>query len=225
MPNPTASVRQAVAGLLFDAGCVSARIDEPFRLPSGWASPVYMDCRRLISFPAIRRAIVGHALDLLRADGALDEVASIVGAETSGIALAAWLAAELEMPLQYVRKKPVGHSRVEGVLAHGSRVLLVDDLMAAGQSKVTFLRALADAGADVKDLFVVFDYATFSAERLPGLAGVRVHGLATWADVLAVARQRGALGARACEELEAFLADPAGWSQVHGGIGTSPAFA
>ena len=57
---------KAVATVLLDTGCVSARVDEPFRLPSGWASPVYMDCRRLISFPQVRRSLVAMGLQLLR---------------------------------------------------------------------------------------------------------------------------------------------------------------
>ena len=66
-----------VAAKLIDAGCVSVRTDEPFRLPSGWASPVYMDCRRLISFPAIRRELVGLDVDMLKARGRLDGLASV----------------------------------------------------------------------------------------------------------------------------------------------------
>ena len=66
-----------VAAKLIDAGCVSVRTDEPFRLPSGWASPVYMDCRRLISFPAIRRELVGLGVDMLKARGRLDGLASV----------------------------------------------------------------------------------------------------------------------------------------------------
>src|SRR3546814_13334848 len=102
--------------------CVTARTDEPFRLPSGWASPVYIDCRRLISFPAVRRDIVRRAQVLLQAKGALDGVASVVGGEASGIALAAGLAGALDLPLQSVRKMHVGESQAEGVLQAGSKV-------------------------------------------------------------------------------------------------------
>jgi len=211
-----------VAGILLDAGCVDARVDEPFRLPSGWASPVYMDCRRLISFPEMRRVVVDRALDLLRAENALTGVVSIAGGEASGIALAAWLADRLDLPLQYVRKKPIGLKHIEGVLRPGSHVLLVDDLMAAGQSKRTFIRALADGGATVSDMIIVFDYATFSSDNMLASRGVRVHALATWVDILAVAKERDTLGKRARDELEAFIDSPGRWSETHGGISESP---
>ena len=61
-----ASTAEDVARSLLAAGCIEVHTDEPFRLPSGWASPVYMECRRLISFPDLRRQLVRYALDLLR---------------------------------------------------------------------------------------------------------------------------------------------------------------
>ena len=208
---------KAVAAALLDAGCVTARTDEPFRLPSGWASPVYIDCRRLISFPDLRRDIVRRAQALLAAKGALQGISSVVGGEASGIALAAWLAEALNLPMQYVRKKQAGQSQVEGVLEPGSKVLLVDDMMAGGQSKLRFCQALSACGAHVGDLFIVFDYGTFPTDQLLAPLGVEVHALATWEDVLAVARERGDFSGPVLDELADFLHDPAAWSRDRGG--------
>lgn len=216
--NTSRHVGSTVARALLRAGCVTMRADEPFRLPSGWASPVYMDCRRLISFPYLRRELVRLGLDRLKAAGCLDGVAAVAGGEASGIALAAWMAEALGLPLQYVRKKLVGRTQVEGVVEPGSRVLLVDDLMAAGHSKARFCRALAAAGATVRDVFVVFDYGAFPTRELLDPLGVTVHALATWADVLAVAREDGSFGRSALAEAEDFLGDPPRWSHEHGGI-------
>lgn len=221
--HPSSHDARTVAAALLDAGCVTVRTDEPFRLPSGWASPVYMDCRRLISFPALRRDLVARGLQRLKEAGALENIASVAGGEASGIALAAWFAQALDLPMQYVRKKQVGHSQVVGVTAAGGKILLVDDVMAGGQSKVRFCKALAAAGAQVEDLFVVFDYDAFPTKPLLDSLGVTVHALATWRDILAVARERGAFDARALDEIEEFLRNPPGWSQAHGGLGSGQA--
>lgn len=93
---------------LLSSGCIEVHTDEPFRLPSGWALFVHIECRRLISFPEIRRNLVRDALNLLRKRGCLDHVSAIAGAEASGIALAAWIANELDRPMQYVRKQRKG---------------------------------------------------------------------------------------------------------------------
>lgn len=219
-PDSNVDVGKTVARALLRAGCVSARMDEPFRLPSGWASPVYMDCRRLISFPQTRRLLVARGIEMLRARGCLDDVAAVVGGESSGIALGAWVAEALDLPLAYVRKKPVGGSQIEGVIHAGDRVLLVDDLMAAGHSKQKFCAALTAAGARVHDVLVIFDYGTFPTADLLRSLGLRVHALAQWTDVLHVAREDGSLESKALDDIEAFLADPTAWSQAHGGIGT-----
>jgi orotate phosphoribosyltransferase len=217
--NSAGSQAQSVAAVLLDAGCVKVRTDEPFRLPSGWASPVYMDCRRLISFPAVRRDLVARGLQLLEDKGALKGIASVVGGEARGIALAAWMADALNLPMQYVRKKQAGQSQIEGLIKPGDKVLLVDDMMAAGHSKVKFCKALAAAGATVQDLFIIFDYGSFPTSQLLAPLGVTVHALATWRDVLVVARERGDIDARVLDELEEFLNDPPRWSQAHGGLG------
>lgn len=190
-------------------------------MPSGWASPVYMDCRRLISFPLARRELMAHGLALLKQRGCLDGVDAIAGAEASGIAFAAWMADTLELPLVYVRKQTRGlglASQMVGVTPASGRLLLVDDLLAAGTSKANFVRAITSAGASVKDIFVIFDYSTFQVEALLEPLKVAVHSLASWPDVLAVARERGDFDSQALGELEAFLAYPARWSAAHGGI-------
>lgn len=217
--DPILGSGAAIAARLIDAGCVTVRSDEPFRLPSGWASPVYMDCRRLISFPETRRALVAAGLRQLESDGALSGLTAVAGGESSGIALAAWIADALNLPLQYVRKRGTGANRVEGVVLKDMKVLLVDDLLAAGASKAGFVGALRARGARVQDLFVVFDYSVLGAGSLLDSLDLRLHALANWRDVLTAAEARNDFGREARIELAQFLENPSAWSTAHGGIG------
>ena len=215
-----ARVAKDVSLALLSSGCIELHTDEPFRLPSGWASPVYIECRRLISFPEIRRNLVRDALNLLRKRGCLDHVSAIAGAEASGIALAAWIANELDLPMQYVRKqrKGLGPGRqVVGVVHPGESVLLVDDLMSGGRSIVNCSLAIAETELLVKDVFVIFDYNTFPTKNVFDTMGLTVHSLATWQDILEAARESATFQTRELAELETFLADPVQWSHVHGG--------
>lgn len=221
------ALTESVARALLEAGCVHFRHDEPFRLPSGWASPVYIDCRRLIAFPKLRRELVSRGVALLASKGRLDGIDAVVGAESSGIAFGAWIAEELDLPLLYVRKEPKGlgpASQVEGVVSRGDRVLLVDDMMAAARSKRNFCEALSTAGAVVSDIFVVFDYDTFPTATKLAPWKLEIHALANWKDILACARTMNSVAAESLNELESFLSDPTGWSQRHGGIGREIAF-
>ena len=103
-------------------------------------------------------------------------------------------------------------AQIEGDLAEGSRVLLVEDLATDGGSKVRFIDALRKAGARVEDTYVVFHYGIFaeSWETLSKL-DVRLHALATWWDVLNAARNGTTFTTEQLDSVEAYLEDPDGW--------------
>ena len=93
---------------------------------------------------------------------------AVAGGETAGIPFAAWMADRLGLPMLYVRKKPKGFGRntqIEGNVTEGQRVLLVEDMTSDGGSKVTFCKALRDAGTTVDHVFVVFFYGIFPESR------------------------------------------------------------
>jgi len=225
MPPTAAAGRfgRPTARLLLDIKAVNFRPAEPYRLTSGWVSPVYIDCRKVISFTEARRRIVAMAVGTLGEAVDWASVDMVAGGETAGIPYAAWIAEAVSLPMLYVRKKPKGFGRdaqIEGDLAEGRRVLLVEDLATDGASKLVFVNALRTAGAAVSDAFVVFFYGVFAgAEADLAREGVRLHYLATWRDVLAEAEAGGDFPPDAIAGVRDFLADPVGWSAARGGRG------
>ncbi|WP_306119279.1 MULTISPECIES: orotate phosphoribosyltransferase [unclassified Roseitalea] len=221
-----AVISETVAKMLLEIEAVHFRADEPFTFTSGLASPVYIDCRKLISYPRIRSAVMDFAASVVFRNVGFEQFDAVAGGETAGIAFAAWFADRLGLPMQYVRKQPKGFGRdaqIEGALAEGARVLLVEDLTTDGGSKLKFAEAIARAGADVTDTFAVFYYDIFpdTPARLEA-AGMRLHYLATWWDILEVARNSRALPAETIAEVESFLKAPVEWSANHGGISELP---
>src|SRR5207249_3534335 len=108
------------------------------------ASPVYIDCRKLISFPRLRRTLTDFAASTILRDIGFESIDTVAGGETAGIPYAAWISDALMLPMQYIRKKPKGFGRnaqIEGYLEEGSRTLLVEDLTTDGRSKVNFANA------------------------------------------------------------------------------------
>ncbi|HIJ64234.1 MAG TPA: orotate phosphoribosyltransferase [Rhodospirillaceae bacterium] len=209
------------ARILLEIGAVNFRPEEPYTLTSGWNSPVYVDMRRVISFPRARRKIAEmSAAAITRAVG-FESVDAVAGGETAGIPYAAWISDILSLPMLYVRKQPKGFGRnaqIEGRMKDGDRVLLVEDLASDGASKVNFCQALRLAGADVKHTFVVFFYGVFpGAMKTLEEIGVDMLYLANWWDVLDVAEQGGYFDKPALEEVRKFLHDPIAWSAHHGG--------
>lgn len=215
-------IARRTAEILLDIEAVSFRPADPFTHSSGRLSPSYIDCRRIISFPDERSEINKMAIERLAGDlgataGALPFDA-IAGGETAGIPFAAWIADALNLPMLYVRKKPKGFGRmaqIEGDMAPGTRVLLVEDLATDGGSKVVFIDAIRAAEGKIDTTFVVFHYGIFAAST-DGLAalGVQLSALATWRDVLAVARDRQSFSDAELASVEAYLNDPSEWQPL-----------
>jgi orotate phosphoribosyltransferase len=214
-----------MARLLFQADAIQVNRTRPFMLAAGWASPVYVDCRRLIGDPQVRTAVIDLALgNLQRRFGSALPFDAIVGGETAGIPWATWLAARLGRPLRYVRKRPLGigrNAQVEGGPVESMRVLLVDDLTTDASTKAAFVRGLRTAGATVADGLVIFSHDVFpgSAERL-ALLGLALRALSTWDDILRFDDNHPTLETLDRVEIGHFLGDPAGWSLMHGGRAT-----
>lgn len=207
-PPPTAPSARAAAAELCRIGAVQVNAETPFRLTSGRLSPVYVDCRRIISFPESRRILLDLAESLL-ADVAFDMIA---GGESAGIPFAAMLAERLNLPMVYVRKsaKEFGKGRrIEGQIRAGAKTLLVEDMMTDGGSKKLFIDALREEEMVCEDLFVFFRYGSFpKGEAELRAEGVNIHALACWEDIFAVCD----LDDGAVNTAREFLANPDGWS-------------
>jgi orotate phosphoribosyltransferase len=215
------------ARALIEVEAVLVNTEKPFITTAGWASPVYIDMRRIISFPRLRRRLIDFATQTIEQDIGYETLDAVAGGETAGIPFAAWIADSLMLPMQYVRKKPKGfgrNARIEGDISDNGRILLVEDLATDGGSKKDFVHALRESGQRCNHVFVFFFYDIFSGAREDLAAlDIRLHYLATWRDVLAVAREHGYFPAHALDEVELFIADPIAWSAAHGGAARAKA--
>ena len=145
-------IAELTAKMLLEVEAVRFMADKPFIFTSGWASPVYTDCRRLISFPRVRRTLIDFAAGTILREAGFEQFDAVAGGETAGIPFAAWMADRLELPMLYVRKKPKGFGRnaqIEGNIIEGQRVLLVEDMTSDGRSKANFCNASAPACAAI----------------------------------------------------------------------------
>ncbi|HEY5635912.1 MAG TPA: orotate phosphoribosyltransferase [Burkholderiales bacterium] len=221
-----AAIAHTTARMLLEVKAVLFSEEKPFIFTSGWASPVYIDCRKLIFYPRIRTQLVEFASATLARDAGFEQFDVVAGGETAGIPYAAWIADRFNLPMQYIRKKPKGFGRnaqIEGDIREGARTLLVEDLTTDGRSKINFCKALRDAGAVVDHVFVNFYYDIFpESKKIMSDLGVSLHSLATWWDVLAVVKAGGYLPAAQVDEVEKFLNAPAAWSAAHGGVSSFP---
>src|ERR1041384_12544 len=119
------TIAEDTARIYLDTGAVRFMADKPFIFTSGWASPVYNDSRWLISFPRERTMLMDFMAATIQREIGREKIEAVAGGETAGIPFAAWVAERLNLPMQYVRKKPKGFGRgaqIEGKLDDGQRV-------------------------------------------------------------------------------------------------------
>ena len=212
---------RTTASILMEIEAVLFRPEDPFTFTSGRISPVYVDCRKIISFPRARAKLMDMAVELIQRDIGYESIDAIAGGETAGIPFAAMIAERMGLPMLYVRKKPKGFGRdaqIEGYMEEGSRVLLVEDLATDGGSKLNFVEAIRNAGGKCDHTFVFFHYGIYP-QSVSGLAkeGVTLHALATWWDALKVAEEKGYLESDNLVTVRSFLSSPNEWSSKHGG--------
>jgi len=210
-----------IAHLLIETGSVLVRPEEPFRLASGRLSPVYVDCRRLISFTEARSTVTGALAEIVRREIGLDAFDVIAGGETAGIPFASFLSWELDSPMIYVRKAPKGHGRssqIEGVLEEGQRVLLVEDLVTDGRSKLAFRESIVRAGGTLEHCLCIFEYYSERAGLSEARTRLREHGIALyslthWDELLELMLQEGEITSAQQEQILSFLRDPEGYGR------------
>ena len=208
-------VAETTARILLETEAVLFRPDDPFTFTSGRLSPVYVDCRKLISFPRARRKLMEMGADLIERRVGFEALDTIAGGETAGIPFAAWIADRLSLPMLYVRKQPKGFGRnaqIEGQLKDGARVLLIEDLASEGTSKLNFVRAIRQAGGTIDYAFVIFNYGIFPhTETSLAAEGITLLALATWWDVAEMAEKLGRFEPGQYEKVQRFLKDPEAW--------------
>ena len=175
--------------------------------------------------PAVMADLVAKMLWEIKAvhfNAGFEQFDCIAGGEPAGIPFAALLADRLGLTMIYVRKAPKGHGRnaqIEGHMPEGSRVLVIEDLTTAGGSMFKFIDAIRAAGGVVDHGIALFFYGIFpEAEQRFDDGKVKLHYIATWQNVQAVAREQKLFDEKALSEVEAFLDAPRELSCRNGGV-------
>jgi len=205
-----------ISEILLKINAFTVNTKEPFKFVSGMLSPIYIDCRRLISFPEERKAIIDTAVDIVKNDIGLKNIDVIAGGESAGIPLASWLADRLEMPMVYVRKKPKGYGKqrqTEGVLKPGQRVLLFEDMMSTGGSKLNFFDGIKNDGGEMEHCLVIYEYGYEDARKALNERRIKLHAMSNLNSVLEMGGKIGYFKDEEIKEVKEWFRDPDKWGE------------
>ncbi len=180
--------RQKIADILLSIGCVNINFKNKFTLTSGKKSPVYVDCRKLVSFPKEREIIINEMSKQIKSKYKNQIV--VAGGETAGIPYSSYISQKLKLPMVYIRKKPKGFGKgkiIEGEFKKKSKSVLIEDMATDGGSKIHFINSMRKAELSVRDIFVVFFYDIYpSAKANLKKMKVNLNYLASWKDILEI---------------------------------------
>ena len=201
------------AEILIKIGSVKFSFDQPFTLTSGLKSPVYVDCRKIISYVDERSTIINYGIEYFKHNQLKFDI--LAGGETAGIPYAAFFAELLKKPMIYIRKKPKGFGKdqqIEGDYNQNQKAILIEDLATDGGSKVIFLDALEKAHLNVSDIFVIFYYDIFDIRKSPLKSkNIKIHSLCTWKNIIEVIKKKSLYPINQIKDLEYFLYNPDQW--------------
>ncbi|MEM3555595.1 MAG: orotate phosphoribosyltransferase [Candidatus Micrarchaeia archaeon] len=162
------SMKERIADILLEIGAVTLSPEKPYRYASGILSPIYTDCRLLMSHVKEREEVIDAFEKVVRERIGLRNVDCLAAVASSGIPHAAWLADRIKKPMVYVRKEEKDHGKqnlIEGKLEKGARVVVVEDLVSQGGSSLHTARAVRAAGANPTHCVVIFTYQMPKAEE------------------------------------------------------------
>jgi uridine monophosphate synthetase len=158
--------RPALEALTCRLAVVGAIRFGQFTLKSGIVSPFYIDLRVVISYPDVLAQIGQIMAGEVRACRRADRIAGIPYA---GLPLAVATCLAGGFPLIYPRREEKAYGtrrRIEGLFSPGEHVVVIDDIVTDGASKLEAVQPLEEAGLVVEDLVILIDREQGGRERL-----------------------------------------------------------
>lgn len=200
------------AELLLQINAIKLKPENPFTWASGWQSPIYCDNRIILSYPQIRNFVREEMAKQVETLYGKPDV--IAGVATGAIGIGVLVAEALGLPFIYVRPEAKSHGRqnqVEGHLESGQNVVVIEDLISTGKSSLNAVRALKDAGANVKGMVAIFTYGFNVATENFEKENVALHTLSDYEHLIQLASETDYIKEENSQTLLQWKTNPAQW--------------
>lgn len=207
---------EKVAKILLSIKAVSLNPKKPFRFTSGILSPIYTDCRLLISYPKERKHIRDFFIGALKKVGSFDVIA---GTATAGIPHAAWISDKLNLPMVYVRGKIKDHGKrnqIEGKIEKKQKIAVVEDLISTGESSNETVQAIRKQGGRSSHIFSIITYGMKASYKNFKANGITLISLTDFPTIVKVAEKIGYIKNKDKDIILQWARNPASWGKKMG---------
>lgn len=208
---------ETVAKILLELKAVSLNVKKPFRYSSGVLSPIYTDCRILMSYPNERKQIRDIYIEEIKKSGVNFDV--IAGTATAGIPHAAWVAEALNLPMIYVRGKAKDHgkgNRIEGIVKTGQVIAVIEDLISTGESSIETAKAIRESDGKVDYIFSIMTYGMEKALQNFEINNLKLISMTNLHDLLIEAEKLGYIENGDKAAVSEWIKDPPLWGKKMG---------
>ncbi|MDT0003358.1 orotate phosphoribosyltransferase [Listeria cossartiae subsp. cayugensis] len=208
------SIEKQVAEQLLAIKAVFLKPNEPFTWASGIKSPIYCDNRLTLGFPKVRQFIAQSLAEKIKQT--FGEVDVVAGTATAGIPHAAWVSDLLDLPMVYVRSKAKEHGKgnqIEGPIAKGQKVVVIEDLISTGGSSLKAVEALEEAGAEVVGIAAIFTYGLDKGKKLLEEADTKLVTLTNYDELIEVALKEKYVTSEDMATLKEWKKNPEIWGK------------
>ncbi|MGI2292874.1 orotate phosphoribosyltransferase [Paenibacillus sp. GXUN7292] len=198
-----------IAKHLLSIEAVALRPNDPFTWTSGIKSPIYCDNRLTMAYPEIRDVVADGFVTIIKEQYPEAEV--VAGTSTAGIPHAAWVAQKMNLPMAYIRDKAKGHGKqnqIEGRIAEGQKVIVIEDLISTGGSSLKAALAVREAGAEPLAVLAIFSYQFKQAIDAFAEAGIPLQTLSNYTALIETAVELGTVQPEEVASLQQWREDP-----------------
>ncbi len=210
------STAEKVAKILLRIGAVSLNPQKPYKYSSGILSPVYTDCRLLISHPKERRIIRDLYIKRIKSVGKFDIIA---GTATAGIPHAAWIAEKMNLPLIYVRGKAKDHGKgnsIEGSYKKEDKIAVIEDLISTGSSSIDCVLGIRNQKGKSSSIFSIITYGMKKAKDNFDNNKIKLYPLTDFETVVKIAAKYKYIKNKDIAIILEWIQDPPSWGKKMG---------
>lgn len=201
-PIAPCSFKESLIKGLFEAGCVKFG---NFTLASGKQSPIYVDLRRVVSYPKLFK-MVAFAYSEIVKGLAFDVVAGVPYAALPTAAVVSW---KLDRPMIYPRKEAKQYGtgqNIEGDFKAGQTAVMLEDVITSGGSIIKAADTLREAGLEVHDVVVLVNREQGGYDKMAEI-GIQLHAVLTINEILETLKNLELVDAQTFDAVKAYLTE------------------